>query len=69
MRILKPSPEIYRRVIDALGCKPEEILFIDDSVTNAEAARAAGITTLWLQPGMNISEEVHKLLNNEKTLS
>lgn len=69
MRILKPSPEIYRRVIDTLGCKPEEILFIDDSVTNAEAARAAGITTLWLQPGMNISEEVHKLLNNEKTLS
>lgn len=65
MRILKPSREIYQKVIDTLGCKPEEILFIDDSITNAEAARELGITTLWLQSGMNIKDEVHKILESQ----
>lgn len=62
LHMLKPSREIYEKVIETLGCKPEEILFIDDSKTNAEVSASLGITTLWLQPGMNIREEVKKLL-------
>ena len=42
--------------------KPEEILFIDDAEDNVEAAAAAGITTLWLRPGMDIAKEVEKVL-------
>ena len=62
MKLLKPSREIYERVIEGIGRKPGEILVIDDSRSNAEAAEAMGITTLWLQPGMDIVEEVEKLL-------
>lgn len=62
MKMLKPSREIYDRMIREIGAKPEEILFIDDSRSNAEGSRAAGITTLWLEPGMDVVVEVERIL-------
>jgi len=62
LKMLKPSREIYERVIEGVGRKPEEILFIDDARDNIEAASALGITTLWLRPGMDIAAEVEKVL-------
>ena len=51
-------------MIEGVGRKPEEILFVDDARDNIEAAQAAGITTLWLRPGMDIAAEVEKILKN-----
>ena len=65
LKMLKPSREIYERVIEGVGRKPEEILFIDDARDNIEAASALGITTLWLRPEMDIAVEVEKVLNNK----
>ena len=62
LKMLKPSREIYERVIEGVGRKPEEILFIDDARDNIEAASALGITTLWLRPGMDIAAETEKML-------
>ena len=62
MRMLKPAREVYEHVIATIGARPEEILFIDDAADNIEAAAAAGITTLWLRPGMDIATEVEKVL-------
>ena len=61
-KMLKPSREIYQRVIGEVGTKPEEILFIDDARDNIEAAQALGIKTLWLKPGMDIAAETEKML-------
>ncbi len=62
MKMLKPAPEVFGHVIREVGVDPEEILFIDDARDNVEAAQAAGITTLWLRPGMQIAQEVEKML-------
>ena len=64
MRRLKPAREVYEHVVTTIGTRPEEILFIDDAADNIEAAAAAGITTLWLRPGMDIAAEVEKKLND-----
>jgi putative hydrolase of the HAD superfamily len=40
---MKPSPEIYRRAIQAAGCPPEECFFTDDTEPNIEGARRLGI--------------------------
>ncbi|MDR2097188.1 MAG: HAD family phosphatase [Spirochaetaceae bacterium] len=46
--LIKPEPEIYRVLIDALGCAPEEIVFFDDLPVNVEGARNMGIKAyLW----------------------
>jgi len=43
MKVMKPDPKIYQMAIEGTGFKPEELLFIDDNMTNVEAARAQGM--------------------------
>jgi putative hydrolase of the HAD superfamily len=38
----KPSPEIYRRVIELLAVQPNQVLFFDDKPENVEAASKLG---------------------------
>lgn len=39
----KPSPEFFARAAALIGAAPGEVLFVDDSLRNVEAARAAGL--------------------------
>lgn len=54
MKMMKPSPEIYKATIEGIGLKPEEIVFIDDSQANISAAQAQGIRTILYEDGMPI---------------
>ncbi len=45
MGIMKPSPEIYDRMIAEIGVAAEKIFFIDDGVKNIEGAQRKGIKT------------------------
>ncbi|MBQ6399551.1 MAG: HAD family phosphatase [Clostridia bacterium] len=40
--IVKPNPEIYRRLTETFGLRPEECLFIDDAPANVAAALGCG---------------------------
>lgn len=42
-KLLKPQHEIYYRLYDRFGLKPEECLFIDDSPANIEGAACTGM--------------------------
>ena len=42
----KPEPQIYRHVLDLLGVRPEETVFVDDLQPNLGAAEAMGIVTV-----------------------
>ncbi len=42
----KPQTEIYKIALEESGCKPEEILFIDDLEHNLEPAKNLGMETL-----------------------
>ena len=48
-KLLKPSREIYEHVLRSEGIRPEQLLFIDDSERNTEAAAALGIRTLHVE--------------------
>ena len=41
--MLKPDVETYRHVIDKLGTRPGDILFLDDNQINVDGARSAGM--------------------------
>lgn len=43
----KPHPSVYRKALDLLNARPEELLHVAGSHTDAMGATAAGITTLW----------------------
>ena len=54
MHLLKPGAEIFRKAIEVSGCKPEEILFIDDSPSNVQGAAALGIHSALFKQGSSL---------------
>ena len=43
VKLIKPQPEIYRRLCEKFSLVPEECFFIDDSAANAEGAFFCGM--------------------------
>lgn len=62
MKMLKPSREIYDRMIREIGAKPEEILFIDDSQVNVDGARAAGWNAAFYKQGTDLGACIERNL-------
>ena len=62
MKLLKPGQEIYLKAIEETGYKAEEMLFIDDSINNVEAAQNAGLHALHYVPGEDLVEAINKKL-------
>jgi putative hydrolase of the HAD superfamily len=44
---IKPEAEIYEAAQTMIGCKPEELMLIDDSRPNLMAAERLGWHVLW----------------------
>ena len=62
MKMLKPSEGFYKAVMSDIGLPPEEMLFIDDSQRNVDAAIAAGLPALYYRPGDNLAALLEKAL-------
>ena len=62
MRMMKPATEIFQAMIDGEQTAPENILFIDDSARNCEAAAALGIKTLNPDNGGDWRPDVFSIL-------
>lgn len=62
MRMLKPSGEIFGKMISEVGLEPSEMLFIDDSQANADAAAAAGLNVLHYVQGTDLAAAVSRAL-------
>ncbi len=50
-KCIKPDAQIFHTVVEKLGVKPEETLFLDDSQKNLDAAAKLGFKTLLVTPG------------------
>ena len=46
----KPDPRAYRRVLAAMGHRPEQCVLVEDSRANLLTARRLGMRTVWLAP-------------------
>jgi HAD superfamily hydrolase (TIGR01509 family) len=40
---IKPDTEAFQHAVDALGCSPNQVLFLDDNLLNVEAAQRFGM--------------------------
>jgi HAD superfamily hydrolase (TIGR01509 family) len=56
-RVAKPDRRIFEILVERVGRAPSELLFVDDSLKNVEAARAFGIETLHYTPGLDLARE------------
>lgn len=55
MKALKPSEKFYKDVVAQIGLPAEDMLFIDDSVSNVDGANAAGLPAVHYVPGTDLS--------------
>jgi putative hydrolase of the HAD superfamily len=62
MKALKPSAKFYKAVMEDIGIPSEEMLFIDDSQNNVDAAIAAGLPAIYYKPGDNLEELIDSVL-------
>ena len=61
--LLKPDPLIYQVVLQKLGAKPQEVIFIDDKLKNVEAAKSLGIWGIVFNRG-TLKKDILSLLSN-----
>jgi putative hydrolase of the HAD superfamily len=52
VRLLKPQHEIYEKLFETFGLKPEECFFIDDSPLNIDGAYAVGMPAVLFRDDM-----------------
>ena len=58
--VVKPDARIYEILFEQVGKRPEELLFIDDSLKNIEAARALGMPAIHFRPGVDLKGELSR---------
>ncbi|MFR7590931.1 MAG: HAD family hydrolase [Longibaculum sp.] len=59
--LVKPDDRIYQILIERYSLLPEESVFIDDLVTNTNAAQRLGITGIHLPYGNDLRKELENL--------
>ena len=62
MKLMKPSEEIFRRVLMSEQIVPSECLFIDDGPRNVAAASQIGIRTFCPENGADWTQEIYDYL-------
>lgn len=67
-KIRKPYPEIYDRVVNRLGVRPEEIIFIDNLAGNLAPAKKLGMHVIHATTTSTVTEELRKILKQENGL-
>ncbi len=60
-KIIKPNPELYKRLLSRYNLKAEDCIFIDDNEANVEAARLLGIRGIHFISPDKLREELFSL--------
>lgn len=63
LKMVKPGREIYEHALKEIGLAPDEILFIDDSCINVNAASQLGIRTLLYDVETSLRDSVMAALD------
>ena len=62
LKVMKPSEEIFRKVLMAEQTPPDECLFLDDGPRNAAVASQIGIRTFCTVNGEDWTNEIYQYL-------
>lgn len=60
---IKPNVDFYKYLLDKYKINPKELLFIDDNKENIDSAKNIGISTIKVEKGTNIVQEIDLIFN------
>lgn len=58
--MIKPNPKVFEYTIKKAGCKPEQMIFIDDGLMNIRSAKEYGIIGIKYTNSEELVEELKK---------
>ncbi|WP_035291875.1 HAD family phosphatase [Clostridium sp. KNHs214] len=61
-KLLKPEKEIYMRLLEKYNIKPEETIFIDDTLDNIQAAASVGINTIHFKNSQDLIAKLNEVV-------
>ena len=61
VKLIKPDPRIYAVLLERIGRKPEECLFVDDSLVNITTADQLGFNAIHFQSPEKLEGELRSL--------
>ena len=61
VHMTKPDINIFKYAIKVAGCKPEEIIYVDDGLNNINIAKSLNINAIHFTDVENLKEEFRKL--------
>ncbi|GIV66944.1 MAG: HAD family phosphatase [Chloroflexota bacterium] len=64
VKLRKPDERFYRLILERLGVKPEEAVFVDDFLLNIEAAAELGMKAVHFRDPKQALREVQAFLNH-----
>ena len=64
-QMIKPNPDIYKRILEKYDLDPKECVFCDDTYRNLPMAEHFGIRTVWYRNQEQAEQEIDDLLRKE----
>ena len=62
IKLIKPNPAVFKKVINKYKFEPEETLFIDDLYDNCKSAESVGIKTIQFKSYSFFIQQFKKLI-------
>jgi len=56
----KPNKEVFELILEQNNLKPEQTLFLDDSLQHVDSARSLGLQVIHLHAGMSMEKDIFK---------
>jgi putative hydrolase of the HAD superfamily len=63
MKLVKPDPEIYRKVVAALGVPAQDIVFVDDRLKNITGAEDVGMRGIHFRDAATLRDDLKLVLS------
>ncbi len=60
LEVKKDDPKAYQKLLELLGCQPKEILYVDDSQANIDAANEVGMEAILYKNTDSTISEIKK---------
>ena len=64
-KMVKPDPRIYHLLLDRYNIKAANTIFIDDNISNIEAAREIGLQVIHFENPVQLKSELSTILGRE----
>ena len=66
VKLLKPDPHIYQLVLSQLNLAADECVFVDDKLSNVQAAEALGMQGVWYRDAKQAMHEIKSISTIEQ---